>query len=450
MRCRMAILASLCCVTSLAFGQSLDEAIRIALSQYPSIIAAQARLNASRADIIRAEGQHYPQISWQGTTSNYSGVNSGGGASASGVLPDNTWIQSPQVTLNIWAGGRIQADVDRAKSLSTARAHQQRLTRDEVALFAFEAYMNWARSLELVRLAESNLKAHQKILSDVKKITQVDQGRMIDQRQVEVRVQSAAVSLERRRAELQAAIQRLEKMLLGAMPAKPSKIDDIRGVIPASVQDAVALVNDQHPAIAVQRAQIDAARAQVASARSQYSPTVDLSYGKQTTQGSGQGDYITQINIRVPIFSGGSTYGAVGSASNELIAAEQGLTEARLMLTERILSIWPQLTSTRTRKMISERQVESGRTLVMGYEQQFRVGQRSLLDLLTVQRDLFDYQNSAVTAAFDERVAKGRMIAAIGQLAHAYSAASPSAVEAYDTQKSKMKFNLSAGDLQSN
>lgn len=422
-RCRWAIAAILSLFWPLAHGQSLSEAIRIALSQYPSIIAAQARLNASRADIIRAEGQHYPQISWQGTSSNYSGVNSVGGATASGILPDNTWIQSPRVTLNIWAGGRIQAGVDRAKSISTARLHQQRLTRDEVALFAFEAYMNWARSMEMLRLAQANVQAHENILNDVKKITQVDQGRMIDQRQVEVRLQSASVSLQRRRAELEAATQRLERMLLGTMPAKPTGLDDIRGVIPATVEQAVATVNDQHPAIAVQMAQIDAARAQVASARSEYSPTVNLSYGKQTTQGSGQGDYITQININVPIFSGGSTYGAVGSASNELIAAEQGLTEARLTLTEQILSIWPQLSSTRTRKALSERQVVTSRTLVRGYEQQFRIGQRSLLDLLTVQRELYDYQNSAVIAAFDERVAKGRMIAAIGQLAHAYSTA---------------------------
>ena len=78
-----------------------------------------------------------------------------------------------------------------------------------------------------------------------------------------------------------------------------------------------------------------------------------------------------------------------------------------------------------TRKAIAERQVKTSQTLVIGYEQQFRVGSRSLLDLLTVQRDLYDAQSNAVFAAFDERVVKGRMIAAIGQLATAYTAESP-------------------------
>jgi hypothetical protein len=42
------------------------------------------------------------------------------------------------------------------------------------------------------------------------------------------------------------------------------------------------------------------------------------------------------------------------------------------------------------------------------------------LDLLTVQNDLYNYQSSAIIAAYDERIAKGRMLAAIGKLAAAY------------------------------
>lgn len=423
---RLTLLSSLGLFQTIAASQSLDDAIRSALVQYPTIIAAQARLDASRNDIMRAQGQHYPQISWQGTSSNYSGVNARGGPAASGLLPDNTWIQSPNVTLNIWSGGRIQADVDRSKSTSIARFHQQRLTRDEVALLALEGYMNWARGLALVNLAQTNVKAHQRILNDVKKITQVDQGRMIDKDQAEVRFENAVLTLKLRETELAVARQRLERMLLGAAPAKPHGIDHLRGDLPTSAQLAVAHINESHPAIAVQLAQINVARASLDSARSQYSPTVNLSYGKQFTQGTGQGDFITQISINFPIFSGGATYGAVGSASNELLATQQGLSEARIILRERILSIWPELQSARSRKELALRQVETGIKLVAGYEQQFRIGRRSLLDLLTVQNDLFSYQSNATIAAFEERVAKGRLLAAIGKLAIAYQTAQPS------------------------
>jgi adhesin transport system outer membrane protein len=401
-------------------SQSLDEAVRSAMVQYPTVIAAQARLLASQSDITRAQGQHYPQLSWQGTSNNYSGVNNNGGTVASGVFPDNTWIQSPNVTLNIWAGGKIQADVERSTATSTARFHQQRLTLDEVALLALESYLSWARSLELVSLAQSNVLFHQKILDDVKKITQVDQGRMIDQDQAEVRLENALISLKQRETEKVVSEQRLERMLQGSVPLKPTGIDNIHGTVPVSSEAALAYLNDLHPAIAVQFAQINAARATLAAARSEYSPTVDLSYGKQITQGTGQGDYITQLTVNFPLFTGGSTYGAVGSASNLLLVAQQGLAETRLLLTERVLSIWPELKASRSRKELALRQSRIGLKIVNGYEQQFRIGSRSLLALLIVQSDLFAYQSRATIATFDERLAKARLLAAIGQLAIAY------------------------------
>jgi adhesin transport system outer membrane protein len=403
-------------------AQSLTEAVQIALAQYPTILAAQARVDASKSDIIRAQGQHYPQVSWQGTASNYSGINADGPQAAGGLIPNDTWIQSPNVTLNVWSGWRIQSEVERSRSISQARGHQERITRDEVALLALEGYMNWARNIELVSLARKNVEAHRRILNDVRKITLVDQGRRIDQDQAEVRFENATLSLQQRETELAVSAQRLERMLLGPLPKTPSGFTKVTGELPSSPQDALLSINNAHPQIAVQLSQIDAAKAGVKFAQSGHSPTVNMSYGKQVSQGSGQGDYITQVNVNVPIFSGGSTYGAVGSAKNELIAVEQGLRETQLIVKERLLSLWPELLSARERKKLGERQIQTGQKLVVGYEQQFRVGRRSLLDLLTVQSDLYSYQTSMILATFDERVAHAKVLAAMGRLALAYQA----------------------------
>lgn len=413
--------AVLCTSAFAAQSQSLSQAVQIALAQYPTILAAQARFDASKSDIIRAQGQHYPQVSWQGTTSNYSGVTEAG-PQAGGVIPNDSWIQSPNVTMNIWSGWRIQSEVERARSISAERGHQQRITRDEVALLALEGYMLWARNIELVSLARKNVDAHRRILNDVRKITQVDQGRRIDLDQAEVRFENATLNLQQRETDLAVSVQRLERMLLGPLPKAPTGFARVAGSLPGSPAEAVAAINDTHPRIAVQLSQIDAAKAGVRSAQSGHSPTVNMSYGKQVSQGSGQGDYITQVAINVPIFSGGQTYGAVGSAKNELIAVEQGLHEARLTIRERLLSVWPELLSARERKTRGERQVQTGMKLVSGYDQQFRVGRRSLLDLLTVQNDLYNYQTNTIIATFDERIAHARVLAAMGRLALAYQA----------------------------
>jgi outer membrane protein, adhesin transport system len=407
--------------TLVANSQSLPEAVHIALEQYPTILAAQAQFDASKSDIIRAQSQHYPQLSWQGTLSNYSGVTTRDGPQAAdGIFPNDNWIQSPNASLNVWSGWRIQSEVERTQSISSARNHQQQITRDEVALLALEGYLNWARNIELVSLARQNVEVHRRILNDVKKITMVDQGRRIDQDQAEVRFENAKLSLQQRETELAVSAQRLQRMLLGSLPKKPTGFTKVAGKLPSTSDEALLSINDAHPQIALQLSQINAAQAGVRSAQSGYSPTVNVSYGKQVTQGSGQGDYLTQAVINVPIFNGGQTYGAVGSAKNELVAVEQGLSEARLTVRERLLSVWPELLSAKERKRLGERQVITGSKLVIGYEQQFRVGRRSLLDLLTVQTDLYSYQTNTVIATFDELTAHARVLAAMGKLALVY------------------------------
>jgi adhesin transport system outer membrane protein len=409
---------------SLSFSvhsQSLTEAVNIALSQYPTILAAQAQFDASKSNIITAQSQHYPQLSWQGTASNYSGVTTRDGLQADGgIFPNDTWIQSPNVSLNVWSGWRIQSEVERSQSISSARDHQQQITRDEVALLAIEGYLNWARNLELVDLARQNVTVHKRFLSDTQKITMIDQGRRIDQDQAEVRFENANLTLQQRQTELAVSAQRLQRMLLGAMPKTPSGFTKMAGKLPATPENALMAINDTHPQIAVQLSQIEASEAGVRFARSGYSPTVNVNYGKQTSQGSGQGDYLTQVTVNMPIFNGGQTYGAVGSAKSELVAVEQGLHEARLTIKERLLSEWSELLSAKSRQKLGESQIKTGLKVVTGYELQFRVGRRSILDLLTVQQDLYTYQSNTTLATFEALTAHARVLAAMGKLAQTY------------------------------
>ncbi|CAN1526991.1 TolC Outer membrane protein [Burkholderiaceae bacterium] len=390
-------------------GQSLNEAVVIALDQYPAILAAQARAQAADSDIQRAQGAHYPQVSWQGTQSNYN---------TTGI--SNAWVQSPVVNFNIWAGGKIEADVDRSRALADVSVQQQRITRDEVALLLIEGYLNWARGLELVKLATQNVEAHDKILKNIVQIVQVDQGRRIDQDQAKVRFDNAMLSLQQREAELAVAKQRLHRMLQGKLPNSPTGLDGLPAGMPVSPEQALLDINEMHPAIAQQQAQVAAAKAGMSAARAQHMPTVNLSYGKQVNQGTAQNDYVTQLSVSIPIFSGGSASAAVQQASYQLQAAEFSLTELRLTLRERLLASWSDWISAKQRSQLGRQQVKTGEALVDGYFKQFQVGRRSLLDLLNIQADSYSYQSNAIIATFDERVSRARVQAAQGKLAASY------------------------------
>jgi outer membrane protein TolC len=212
-------------------------------------------------------------------------------------------------------------------------------------------------------------------------------------------------------------------MLLGRLPDKPSGLDFVVGVNPKSSEEALLALNDTHPSISRQIALVNAARATLKGARAQYGPSVDLTYGKQTTQGLGQGSYLTQVVVSVPIFQGGATYGAVGTAAAELQASEHSLAETRLVLRERVLVSWAEWLSAKSRSTQGLAQVNTAKGLVWGYWQQFQVGRRSLLDLLNVQNDLYTYQVNAAIASYEVSVSRARVLAAMGKLANDYTLA---------------------------
>lgn len=411
------LLLGLFVVCSPAAGQSKREAVMIALSQYPAILAAQSRAQAAESDITRAQAAHWPQVSWLGTYSDYN---------AGGV--QNTWIQSPTVNLNVWSGWRIQSEVERTRAMADSARQQQKISRDDIALQCIEGYLTWAYQLEMFKLAEQNVAFHRRVLGSTEVILQADRGRRVDRNQAMVRYQNAQIQLAQRQGELAQAADRLNRMLLGQMPREPSGLDDEPGLTPGSVDMALATVNDNHPIIAQQKAMVQANEAALRGARSGYSPSVDFSYGKQTSQGSGQGDYVAQVIVSVPIFQGGATMGAVGSASANLDASQQVLAETQLVLRERIQAFWAQRESALARVKASQTQIKTAEAVVVAYRQQFEVGRRSLLDLLNIQSDLYSYQTIRATSELDAKIARARLMAATGQLANAYlSTATPPA-----------------------
>ena len=419
---------ALSALTSLPFlapraqAQSLHEAVLISLAQYPAILAAQSRVTAAESDIIRAQSGHWPQVGWSGT---YSAYNS------SDV--SNNWIQSPTVSMNIWSSWRIQSGVERSRALADSGRQQQRITRDDVALLATEGYLNWAHQLEMVKLAKENLTQHQRILGNIGQIVAADSGRRIDYNQAQVRLTNAELALKQSMVDLAVAQERLNRMLLGRLPEKPTGLDFVVGVNPKSAEEALLALNDTHPSISRQLALVNAAQATLKGARAQYGPSVDLTYGKQTTQGAGQGSYLAQVVVSVPIFQGGATYGAVGTAAAELQASEHSLAETRLVLRERLLVSWAEWLSAQSRSKQGVAQVNTAKGLVWGYWQQFQVGRRSLLDLLNVQSDLYNYQVNAANAGYEATVSRARVLAAMGKLANDYTlSASASQARTYN------------------
>lgn len=402
-------------------AQTLSEVVQQALRHDPALVAAQARTEAARSDIDRAHSAHHPQISLGASLNAY----------ASGSIPASMGrtTLSPSVRVNLWSGGRIAAETERAQALTQASEAQLRLSQDDVALQACEAYLAWIRHFELLKLAERNLQAHQMTQDDMRKIVQVDTGRRIDLEQAQVRVDNARLALLSQQADLAMAAQRVQRFWKSPLPPQPLAQEPVGqaptplDAMPASLDDALAHLDDTLPALVHSRAQVTAAQAAVRQAQGLHWPSVDLTSSRQFNANTLRFETLTQLQLNMPVYNGQGTRAQIDTAVAQLHAAEASLEEARLQQKEKIVQAWQAWRSARDRASMGASQSAVGDRLVEGYRQQFRLARRSLLDLLNIQTDSFNYHNAARTAFHDERIARARLLAAMGELAQRFSAA---------------------------
>lgn len=385
----------------------LAQSMREAMERYPAVLAAQSQRASAAADVDKALAARWPVVGI--------GAAAQQADSSGGVVHTAT----PQATYTLYAGGGIEAGVQRAQRLALAADAKLATTLDEVAFQAGEAYLLWARALEQVALARQNVQAVDRIRADVATIVEVDRGRMVDLNQARVRVQSAGLQLAQREMELEQARLRLGRYIESPLPQQPLGLDDLPLPQAGSLAQAVQEVNDRHPLIAQALAQLEAARGGVSIAQAQLRPKVDLNVSRQINPGSQRGQTVSQLTLNMPVFNGGAGQAGVRGAVAQWRAAQGNLDEQRRVLRERIGAAWAEWQMARQRTELSAEQARGGEQLVENYRDQFRLARRSLLDLLNVQNEVYGYQAAAVQAGFDARIAALKLHAAMGRLAPA-------------------------------
>ena len=190
--------------------------------------------------------------------------------------------------------------------------------------------------------------------------------------------------------------------------------------VPTRTSYVMAVVTDDLPSVAQQVKQVQAATSGVSAARAQYWPTVDFTSARQLNL-SGMAPYkqdtFSQVQMNMPLYSGGATSAGVRTAVGQLTAAQNGLEEARLLAREKAGLSYQEWVNAQGRAIQGESQARVGDKVVEGYRLQFRLARRQLLDLLNIQAEAFSYQSAATTAFYDEQIARARLLASMGDLA---------------------------------
>jgi outer membrane protein, adhesin transport system len=405
-----------------ASATSLEESIQAALATNPDVGVVQADREAVDQEVRQAQALYFPSVDLRGaigpeyTNSPATRAQPGEGA-AEGLIR-----QEAQITLTqaLFGGFARRSELDRQLARLDSAARRVREASEFIGLNAVEAHLDVLRNQVLVDLAAENLEAHRRILGQVQQLEREGVGTIGDVRQTEARVAAAANAFATATGNLRDA-QAGYIAVVGEPPeGLETPIVPVTAV-PESGEAAAAQASVSSPTVLITRSDVDVTRAELTGARAGYYPRLDLELGASANEnidGIQGGNVNAQalLVVRYNLFRGGGDIAREREAFFRVKEQREVMRRAQRLAEEDARVSYNALLTARERVLALRDAAEAQRATRDVYAQQFDLGQRSLLDLLDSENELFLARSNLVTAEFTEMFAVYRVLAVIGDL----------------------------------
>ncbi|MBS7542972.1 TolC family outer membrane protein [Ancylobacter oerskovii] len=421
------LLVGYAATASAARSQTLDQALVSAYDANPSLNSQRAATRATDEYVPIALGGYRPQvfgsasIGTQWVEGRYN-TGTGNGSVTSHYKTDPSSI-GITISQTIYDGLKTANSVRGAESQVKGQRELLRNTEQTVLLDAATAYMNVLQNSALVDLRKQNLAAFQEELRSARERFAVGEITRTDVAQAEASVANAQSTLAEATANLNTAgavffqVTRLKASKLA--PGRP-----IDPMLPKSLDAAVAMGLSRHPAILAAQYAVDQGQANVKVSEAALSPTLTLN-GEAASQYNyyDDGDPVARgtsaaatLNLSVPIYQGGSEFANIRESKELLSQSRIEVDVNRDQVRANVVQYWGALVAAKDAIESAQASVAANEIALRGVRQEWRVGQRTTLDVLNAQTALFDARASLVTAQRDRVVASYAVLSSVGEL----------------------------------
>ncbi len=400
---------------------SVTEAIEVALSTNPDIGIVASNREAVDQELRQARGLYLPQIDLSAGAG--TGIIDDISTRNAGAAAGNT--QNPHevtVTLQqrLFDGFEASSTVAREKSRVRSAASRVLENAEVLALDVIGTYLEVLRSRELVKLAERNLEVHIDILESLKARLSGGGGSRADVTQTEVRVARARTSLTSNFNLLRDAEANYTR-IVGQFPNDLSAPEAPADALPGDLDEAVDLAIRNNLTTKIFDADVGTAAAELTLAEVPLYPSLSIEgiseYNDDLT-GTQAYEFNNTVMLRVNwnLFRGGIDRAARQEAINRLNESKNRRWRAQLESEREMRQSWFALDASRESVTDLENAVRFSRETRDAYVQQFEVAQRTLLDVLDAENELFVSASELVTAQTNEVLATYRVLAVGGAL----------------------------------
>ena len=442
----LAASVGLCLAASGAVAMTLDEAIKVAVDSHPAVLVQKSGKAQDEQEINEARARYRPSIDTTVTTgfgafnNNTTRFRRTRGAGGAGGL--RAWHNEARIELEqmLFDGFETENLVAAARWRTEVRKQQIRGAEEGIAVRVTEAYLEVLRAREIVDLAMENVQAHIETLGAVQSLFDSGAGNQADVLQATSRLANATDRLLEQKGELRDAEADFIEAV-GVMPDELELPNAPAGAIPVSLDEAITRALAGNPAARAAELRIDARRADAEAAEAPFLPRVDLELSvAQSTNTAGvrsSGNSLQALVVmRYNLYRGGTDTARLRRARE---FTSQTILESRQtarLIEEQIRLDWNELKTAESRLPQLELRMLASTQVVEAYRQQFtETGQRTLLDLLDVENELFQSRVRLVEGEYEILFAHYLILDTIGGLLDAHGISSQSYAEAVMPQE---------------
>ncbi len=423
----LSLLAAACATALAQSTTDAAAAAQKALATNPEVAAKFNALRASVEEIDTATAGYLPRVDV---------------TAEAGRTDDRITSRNPQdqtlyrggaalnVTQMLWDGFATRSEVSRLSHARMARYFDLMDATEQTALEATRAFHDVQRFRQLVALAEDNYVQHRYAYDQIQTRVRAGVARGVDLEQSGARLALAESNLVTEKANLHDVVERYRRIVGELPPAGNLATVPLARPLPANGTEALTHTARFSPVIAGAIENLRAVRAQSEARRASYQPRVEA----RLRAGTGHNfdgvedqkrDASATIALTWNLFNGGADDARQRQQAHLLTQAADLRDKACRDTRQTAAIAYNDVRRLEEQLGYLDRNVVAIGKARDAYRQQFDIGQRSLLDLLNAENELYTAKRSYALAVADRDIAVLRTHAAMGDLVASLGLARP-------------------------
>ena len=420
-------------------AQTLQSAVMTTIESNPDILAAASERQAVSKEVDQARAGYYPTLDLALGTGWEMTDNPNTRSSGRDEVRLNRDEASLQLRQMLFDGMETKNEVLRQEYRTNSRASAVYSAAENTGLEAVDAYLNVLRQQNIVELAQTNLEAHQRTHDQIVLRSERGVGRGADMDQSLGRLALAEANLMEEESKLRDA----ETAFIRVVGEAPESLElpEVPGeFIPDNLEEAIAKAVDHHPTLRLANFDLESARAQHATAKAPFYPDLHLEVGTRVDHNiDGQvgtdKDVTAMLRLRYNLLNGGRDSARREETAFLINQAAEIRNNTYREVEESTRLSWNAWETVKRQMSYRQQHVDSSRKSRDAYRQQFSLGQRTLLDLLDSENEVFRAETALVNTSYDELYAQYRILNSMGLLLEGLNIKAPETAQTIAIQQ---------------